>query len=456
MEAGSDPSGYGTLASNHVHPDDCDSGHMQIYLTTLGCRLNEAEVAGWARGFQAAGHRVVDSPAQANVVLLNTCAVTSEAARKSRKLVHRLHQSNPSARLVVTGCYAELEPAAVAPLAGVDLVIGARDKERLVDLVGEALDLHAMPDLATQPDSVHVYPGSRTRAFVKVQDGCRNRCTFCIVTIARGEERSRPIADIVTEVNSLHAAGYQEAVLTGVHLGGYGADLGTGLDALVTALLHETAIPRLRLSSLEPWDLSPDFWRLWENPRLMPHLHLPLQSGCDSTLRRMARRCDTATYASLVETARAAIPDLTLTSDLIVGFPGETEAEWAATVAFVREIGFAHLHIFAFSPRQGTAATRLRGEVADGVKRDRSRQMHEIAAAMRADHLARHQGRTRPVLWESIGVPQPDGRRRWTGHTDNYLAVETIVPPGLDLANRITPALLVAPSADGNSFRAEV
>lgn len=429
---------------------------MQIYLTTLGCRLNEAEIAGWARGFQAAGHRVVDSPAQANVVLLNTCAVTLEAARKSRKLVNRLHQLNPTARLVVTGCYAELEPAAVAPLAGVDLVIGARDKDRLVDLVGETLDLHAMPDLATQPDGAHVYPGSRTRAFVKVQDGCRNRCTFCIVTIARGEERSRPVADIVNEVNSLHAAGYQEAVLTGVHLGGYGAGLGTDLDALVKTLLQETSIPRLRLSSLEPWDLTPDFWRLWDNPRLMPHLHLPLQSGCDSTLRRMARRCDTATYAGLVEAARSAIPGLSLTSDLIVGFPGETEAEWAATLAFVRQIGFAHLHIFAFSPRQGTAATRLRGQVAESVKRDRSRQIHEIAAAMKAGHLARYQGQTRSVLWENLGVPQPDGLLRWTGHTDNYLAVETVVPSGLDLTNRIIPALLVDLSADGNSFRAEV
>ncbi len=429
---------------------------MRIYLTTLGCRLNEAENAGWARGFQAAGHRVVDTPAQANVVLVNTCAVTTEASRKSRKLVYQLHRLNPNARIVVTGCYAELEPAALAPLAGVDLIVGNRDKARLVNLVSELLDPHAMPELVVETGETHIYPGSRTRAFIKVQDGCRNHCTFCVVTLARGEERSRPLADIVAEVNELHDAGFQEAVLTGVHLGGYGADLGASLDELVSVLLANTSIPRLRLSSLEPWDLRPDFWRLWENPRLMPHLHLPLQSGCDSTLRRMGRRCDTDTFAGLAAAARVAIPDLSLTSDLMVGFPGETEAEWTATVAFVQEIGFAHLHVFAFSPRQGTAAARMRGQVVNVDKRRRSQQLHELAAGMKAAHLKRYLGQTRPVLWEREGTLQPDGRRCWTGYTDNYLAVETAVPPTSHLTNRITPALLTTLSPDGASLWAEV
>jgi threonylcarbamoyladenosine tRNA methylthiotransferase MtaB len=415
---------------------------MDVFLTTLGCRLNEAEIAAWARGFQAAGHRIAASPERAQVLLLNTCAVTAEAARKSRQFVNRLHRQNPSARLVVAGCYAELEPAAVASLVGVDLVIGNGDKDRLVELVAEQLDLGAMPGLAAEPDGVHVYAGSRTRAFVKVQDGCRNRCAFCIVTIARGEERSRPIAEVVAEINALHASGYQEAVLTGVHLGGYGSDLGTELSALVDAVLQQTAIPRLRLSSLEPWDLPPDFFALWESPRLMPHLHLPLQSGCDSTLRRMARRCDTASFARLVETARAAIPSLTLTTDLIVGFPGESEAEWVATMDYVQQIGFGHVHIFGFSPRQGTTAARLRSQVPGDVKRERSRQMHALAARMKADHLAANLGQTRPVLWEGPGQVLPDGQRLWSGYTDNYLRAETIVEPTIALANCITPAQL--------------
>jgi len=416
---------------------------MHVYLTTLGCRLNEAEIESWARRFQAAGHEVVRTPQQAHVLVLNSCAVTSEAARKSRQFVNRLHRQNPAAKLVVTGCYAELEPERVAALTGVDLVIGNADKDRLPELIETELDLHAMPDLATAPDSTHIYREARTRAFIKVQDGCRNRCTFCIVTIARGAERSRSTSEVVGEINALHAAGYQEAVLTGVHLGGYGSDLGTDLYALVEAILHHTGIPRLRLSSLEPWDLPPRFFDLWANPRLMPHLHLPLQSGSDSVLRRMARRYTTAEYAALARSARTAIPDLSLTTDLLVGFPGESEAEWAATVAFVQEMSFAHTHIFSYSPRPGTTAARMNRDVHGEIKRARSQQMHAIAARMKAERLAHFVGDIRPVLWEG-GEQQADGRVRWSGYTDNYLRVETTVPAAADLENRILPAALIS------------
>ena len=427
---------------------------MHIYLTTLGCRLNEAEIESWTRQFQAAGHEVVQTPQQAQVLVLNSCAVTIEAARKSRQFANRLHRQNPAAKLVVTGCYAELEPERVAALTGVDLVIGNGDKDRLPELIATELDLHAMPDLATGPDSAHVYREARTRAFIKVQDGCRNRCTFCIVTIARGEERSRSISKVVEEISLLHASGYQEAVLTGVHLGGYGNDLRTDLYALVESILRNTDIPRLRLSSLEPWDLHPSLFDLWDNPRLMPHLHLPLQSGCDSVLRRMARRYTTAEYANLVRSARAAIPDLSLTTDLLVGFPGETESEWAVTVDYVQEMSFAHTHIFSYSPRPGTVAARMNGDVHGEIKRARSRQMHDIAARMKAEHLARFVGHTRPVLWEGAGYPQPggkareDGLLRWSGYTNNYLRVETVAPPGSNLENRILPATLT--STTGN------
>ena len=420
---------------------------MHVYLTTLGCRLNEAEIESWARRFQAAGHEVVRTPQQAHVLVLNSCAVTSEAARKSRQFVNRLHRQNPAAKLVVTGCYAELEPERVAALTGVDLVSGNADKDRLPELIETELDLHAMPDLATAPDSIHIYREARTRAFIKVQYGCRNRCTFCIVTIARGAERSRGLSEVVGEINALHAVGYQEAVLTGVHLGGYGSDLGTDLYALVTAILRHTDIPRLRLSSLEPWDLPPHFFDLWADSRLMPHLHLPLQSGSDSVLRRMARRYTTAEYASLARSARAAIPDLSLTTDLLVGFPGESEAEWATTVAFVQEMSFAHTHIFSYSPRPGTAAVRMNGDVHGAIKRARSKQMHAIAARMKAAHLAHFVGDTRPVLWEG-GERQSDGRVHWSGYTDNYLRVETVTPPDSNLENSILPTTLI--SVDGN------
>lgn len=415
---------------------------MDVFLATLGCRLNEAELEQWSRALAGGGHRVVDAAERAQVMVLNSCAVTAEAARKSRKEIGRLHRANPSARLVVTGCFAALEPDRAAALAGVDLVVGNADKDALVERIATALDPTAMPERATEPEGSHVYRAGRTRAFVKVQDGCRNRCTFCIVTVARGDERSRPADELLAELDALADAGYQEAVLTGVHLGGYGSDLGTDLFALVQMLLSRSSIPRIRLSSLEPWDLPPHFWELWSDARLMPHLHLPLQSGSDPVLRRMARRCSTGAFASLVADARAAIADLNVTTDLIVGFPGETDADFDATLELVAGIGFGHIHIFTYSAREGTTAARLPGHVPGRVKRERSRALHALAGRMKAEHLARHAGDTRDVLWEGAGERLPDGNVRHGGYTDNYLRVEAVVPAGVDLENRIIPTTL--------------
>lgn len=420
---------------------------MNVFLHTLGCRLNEAELETWTRQFHTRGHHVVQSAGDANVVVLNTCAVTREAARKSRKLTSQIHRQNPDARLVLTGCFAELEPDRAASLSGVDLVVGNRDKDQLVERVEGELAAPAMPEQATEPVGAHMYRDTRTRAFVKIQDGCRNRCTFCVVTIARGKERSRPIADIVDEVNHLAGAGYKEAVLTGVHLGGYGSDLGTNLVSLVRALARNTDIPRLRLSSLEPWDLPEDFGALWAHPRLMPHLHLPLQSGSDPVLRRMARRSSTTAYASLVKRLRAEIPDLAISTDIIAGFPGETDEEWSETMTFVESMGFSHIHIFTYSPREGTTAARMRSRVSPAVARARSRELHELASSQKAAHLAHMLGETRPVLWERRNHPDSENRVRYVGYTDHYARVETQVPASSErgapgLTNRITPAHL--------------
>ncbi|HKE17253.1 MAG TPA: tRNA (N(6)-L-threonylcarbamoyladenosine(37)-C(2))-methylthiotransferase MtaB [Kofleriaceae bacterium] len=420
---------------------------MNVFLTALGCRLNEAEVEGWVRSFRAAGHAVVASPAGAQVMVVNTCAVTQEAARKSRKLVTGLHRRNPSARLVVTGCFAELEPEAAAALYGVDLVVGNGDKERLVARVAAELDVPAMPVLAADPDGAHAFREARTRAFIKVQDGCRNHCSFCVVTIARGEERSRTVEEVVAEVRALESAGVAEVVLCGVHLGGYGADLGLDLTSLVERLLRATRVPRVRLSSLEPWDLPDGFGALWaaSDGRLLPHLHLPLQSGSDAVLRRMARRCLTGSFARLVDRLRAAIADLHLTTDLIVGFPGETEAEFRATLDFAARIGFAHVHVFPFSPRDGTRAAELPGRLSPAIIRERVRELGELAARMKAEHVARAVGQTRPVLWEAgERGPRGDGARRFSGYTDTYLRVESDVPGDVELENVIEPVLLSA------------
>ncbi len=424
-----------------------------VYLSTLGCRLNEAELVSWTGALEAKGHTVVSRVQEANLIVLNTCAVTSEASRKSRKLAGALHRKNPNARLVVTGCMAQLEPERAAALSGVDLVISNMDKDDLVDEVLQKIDLEAMPQMATAPDSVHPYQESseatesqgtllqlgkrtpaRSRAFIKVQDGCRNHCSYCVVTIARGEERSSSISNLVDEINGLHAKGYKEAVLTGVHLGGYGHDLGTDLFALVQSLLRDTDIERLRLSSLEPWDLPKNFSELWNNPRLMPHLHLPLQSGSDTVLRRMSRRCFTDEYRELVTRLRADVNDLNITTDLIVGFPGETEEEFAESLAYVEEIGFGHMHIFGFSPREGTRAEKLMGRIDGPTIRERSRSMHRLAARLKERHMNRYLGTQRPVLWET-GRVNADGRTVFQGYTDNYLRIQA---PGTNLGNTIT------------------
>ncbi len=419
---------------------------MRVYLDFLGCRLNEAELEQWRRAFVARGHRVVARPEDADVCILNTCAVTGEAGRQSRQMARRLHRRNPQAHIVFAGCDADMEPERAKAIEGVDLVIGNREKDRLVERVIEAFaDTVTMPAGALFPDAAHMFPGSRTRAFVKVQDGCNNHCTFCIVTVLRGEERSRAIGDIIAEVNALVGMGYREVVLTGVHLGGYGRDRGTSLFELVRAILRETEIERLRLSSLEPWDIPDQFFDLWEEGegRLMPHLHLPLQSGCDAMLRRMGRRYTTADYAALVERARRRIPDLTLTTDIIVGFPGETDDEFATSLAFVEKMAFGHIHIFSYSPREGTPATRLPNHVPSAVKKARSRAMHALMRRLKAHHLARYVGDVRPVLWEDVVAEGQGDTRTWSGLTDNYLRVYAVVPAHIDLRNAITPTRLV-------------
>ncbi|HEB95947.1 MAG TPA: tRNA (N(6)-L-threonylcarbamoyladenosine(37)-C(2))-methylthiotransferase MtaB, partial [Sedimenticola thiotaurini] len=373
---------------------------MKVYLSTLGCRLNEAELESWSRDFRALGYDIAGRVEEAGLVVVNSCAVTAEAVRKSRKLMGRARRHNPGARLVVTGCYASLDPAASAAVEGVDLVVENRDKERLVEIVRERLALPVMPPAATPPES-HIIPtGGRQRAFIKVQDGCRYQCTFCVVTLARGEERSRPPAEVVAEIDRLHAAGVQEAVLTGVHLGGYGSDIGSDLGELVRQVLERTGIPRLRLGAVEPWDLPAGFWELFRDPRLMPHLHLPLQSGADSVLRRMARRCKAAEFERLVERARRAVPDFNLTTDIIVGFPGETPEEWRQTLELVGRIGFGHLHIFAYSPRPGTRAATMPDPVPRQVIRERSEQLHALGRRLKRETLSRYPGRRFPVLIE--------------------------------------------------------
>ncbi len=431
---------------------------MRVFLDQLGCRLNFSENSTLAGRLNAAGHRIVGRPEEAQVIVLNTCAVTSQAARKSRQAARHLNKRNPDARIAMTGCYATLAPQESAALPGVELVADNQDKEMLHTLLEPwSAELSDPDDLSRiQPHGTPFAPASpeegegRTRAFVKVQDGCQNRCTFCIVTALRGDSRSRTTADVVREVQTLVDGGFREAVLTGVHLGAFGRDLPgrqrTDLKELTAAILTDTDIARLRLSSLEPWELADGFFDLWQRwpGRLCPHLHLPLQAGTDAQLRRMARRCTVASFRKLAADARAAIPNLIITTDLIVGFPGETETDFEEGLRFVEEMRFAHAHIFPFSPRAGTAAAGFDEQVPKAVKRERSRRMHRAVAHTAEMERRRFLGSTRPVLWEGSGQPLTDqvDTFLWSGLTDNYLRVSAQAPAGLDLSNRITPARL--------------
>jgi len=416
---------------------------MRIRVDSIGCRLNISEVEEMARGFAAAGHRLVGPGDVADLYVFNTCAVTHVAARKSRQIIRQMRRANPNGKVVVTGCYAELSPGEIEALE-VDMIVGNEQKDRLPQLVTEAGFLHDA-DPIPEPDSPCFVKNrdGHTRAFIKVQDGCDNRCAFCIVTIARGVSRSRPLADVVSEVKRLVEMGYQEAVLSGVHLGSYGHDFGDaqGLHTLVRTILQETDLPRLRLSSLEPWDLDADFFELWQNERLLPHLHLPLQSGCDETLRRMARRTSRAEFRDLVAHARAAIPDLSVTTDIIVGFPGETDNEFAESVAFVEEMAFSKLHIFRYSRRKSTTAAKMRGQVSSQKMQVRSQQMHMLNARLENTFRSKFVGRTMPVLWESS---EPYGfGLQWSGLTGNYLRVVTETSHEVDLQNEVIETQLV-------------
>jgi len=401
--------------------------NMKIYLDTIGCRLNQSEIETMARQFRAAGHEIVAAADSADMAVVNTCAVTSNAASDSRGKIRQIARAGVD-EIIATGCWTTLQPQKSLDLPGVTQVIANDRKDRLVldvlDLPQESFDL--------EPITREPLPGlhRRTRAFIKVQDGCDNQCTFCITTVARGEGRSRTVAEVILDVQSALEGGTKEVVLTGVHLGSWGYDLSTSLKAgfdsnlaeLIKAILRETDIPRLRLSSLEPWDLSPDFFSLWDDNRLMPHLHLPLQSGSASTLKRMRRHTTPESFRELVSAARDAISDVAITTDIIAGFPGETEDEFAETLDFVREMDFAGGHVFTYSPRPGTGAARMKGQVKTPLRKKRNHILQDVIGESAKSYREKFVGKEMSVLWESTSEM---GEQGWKmeGLTENYLRV---------------------------------
>jgi len=410
---------------------------MQVYLTALGCRLNEAELQMWADEFRVQGLAITSLIEDASILVINTCAVTGEAARKSRQTIRKLHRKNPAAKLIVTGCYASLEKQQAQTLLGVDLVVANADKNKLPVLAKELLEVPSMPFAATEPSENALFVRSRERAFIKIQDGCRYRCTYCIVTVARGEESSRTLEDLLNEVKRLQAIGVKEIVLTGVHVGGYGADLGTNLYELVVALLKQTSIERIRFASVEPWDLPEHFFELFKNKRLMPHMHLPIQSGSDQILKKMSRRCKAETFLQLVDKARQVVPDFNITSDVIVGFPGETEDDFALSQKIVEAANFGHVHIFSYSNREGTKAATLSGQIDGEIKKKRSQRLHQVASQVKQQQQAKMLGKRQKILWEGKGQRTESGRFRYYGYTENYHKVLIDLEQAIDIGNQI-------------------
>jgi len=428
--------------------------HPRVRLQSLGCRLNEAELEAWAAALSERGCALAGDDEPADLIIINTCAVTQEATRKSRQLVRRAHRDNPTARLVVSGCLASLDAQALAGEAGVDLLVDNQSKDRLVEIAAAALSLPVVSHAKGLGDSAAVNPWfdrGRQRAFIKVQDGCRYACTFCVTTQARGEERSRPLPEIVAAVQRAAASGIREVLLTGVHLGGYGSEIGSDLSHLVRAVLDQTSIPRIRLGSLEPWDLPDDFWDLFANPRLLPHLHLPMQSGADSVLRRMARRCKTDEFDRLAARGRAAVPGLNLTTDIIAGFPGETETDWQETLAFVAAMAFGQVHGFAYSPRAGTRAALLPDQVDADTKRRRCRELKDLADGLRHRLLLSQVGLTSQVLREGPSrLGQPGDL---FGYTPNYLPILVDPRPAAAAIGEVMQVLIRGVEADGAALR---
>ncbi|HTX92945.1 MAG TPA: tRNA (N(6)-L-threonylcarbamoyladenosine(37)-C(2))-methylthiotransferase MtaB [Anaerolineales bacterium] len=399
---------------------------MKIFLDTIGCRLNQAEIESLGRQFRAAGHAIVATAGEADLAVVNTCTVTAEAASDSRAAVRRANRRG-AGNVVVTGCWATLEPEKAAELPGVLRIVPNQRKDRLAaDLLGLPQEFFDLEPLARQP-----LPGlhQRTRGFIKVQDGCDNACTFCITTVARGAGRSRPVEDVLADVNAALEGGTQEIVLTGVHLGSWGQDfkIPRHLGELVSALLIRTSAPRLRLSSLEPWDLDDEFFSLWKEPRLCRHLHLPLQSGSAGVLKRMRRKTSPQAFSRLVESARTIIPEVAITTDIIVGFPGETDEEFAETLEFVRAMQFSGGHVFTYSARPGTPASRMHNQVHGDVARMRSHALCAVLAESAGAYRRKFLGRTLSVLWESTDQFS-DAGWRLEGWTDNYLRVTATSP----------------------------
>lgn len=425
----------------------------RVAFATLGCKVNQYDSEAMMLLFRRAGYQIVHFQETADIYVINTCTVTGRGAAKSRQLIRNAVRRAPLSVVAVAGCYTQTDPDEVAAIPGVSLVIGNRDRERVVELCEQAAHspepIRAVNNIWQAREfedlPVETFLG-HTRAVVKIQEGCNIFCTYCIIPFARGKPRSRRPESVLEEVRHLAAEGFREVVLTGIHLGSYGKDdqrIGS-LAQLVERLSEINGIDRIRLSSLEPRHVSPHLAELLQhNPKVCRHLHLSLQSGAEAVLGRMKRAYTAREYRERVVDLRRRIPDLGLTTDVIVGFPGETEEEHQESMAFIREMGFHRLHVFPFSPRKGTPAATMPDQVTRAVKERRTHEMIALGRSLALDFARRHEGQILDVLAEEETELEPG----WLeGYTDNYLRVR--FPGGDELKNCLVPVRITVPEEE--------
>ncbi len=423
---------------------------MRVAFYTLGCKLNQAETESLADRFNKAGFQLVSSSDVADIYIANTCTVTHIADRKSRHWLRLARRRNPQALIIATGCYAQRNRQELAQLA--DLIVDNQEKEHLLEIVTSlslptpSFSLESTPlrhcDQALSVMSARAAISSvaatvRTRSLVKIQDGCHSHCTYCIVPRVRPYEYSLPASRIIDEVKQKVALGYKEVILTGTKVGSY-RDGNTDLRDLVQLILTSIGIERLRLSSLQPSEISPEFLALWHDERLCRHFHLALQSGSETVLQRMKRSYSLNQYQRTVNLIKESIPDVAITTDIMVGFPGETTEEFEQGYSFCYQAGFANIHVFPFSPRPETMAARMPEQIKDKVKQERKQRMLDLSRSSQRRFCEQFLGQTMPVLWEKEISP---GSGIYSGLTGNYIRV--FVNSKKSLSNEVIPVRLV-------------
>lgn len=421
---------------------------MKVQFYTLGCKVNQYESEAMGELFEKRGYTVVGEDEPADIVIINSCTVTAESNRKTRQTVRKARRKNSQAVIVLTGCMAQAFPDEAAKIVEADIVVGNKNEDKITDLcerfIAERKAMHIFEEHETGEkitDFTVTGFSEHTRSYIKIEDGCNRFCSYCIIPYARGRVRSKSVGAIAAEAEGLSRSGYKEIVLVGINLSAYGQDTGAGLCDAVLAAAAPEGIERVRLGSLECDQISDDaLLKLSECKEFCPQFHLSLQSGCDRTLREMNRKYDTAFYRDLVERIRRIFPDASITTDIMVGFPGESDEDFKESCDFVREIGFARSHVFIYSEREGTPAARRHDAVDKSVRAERAHIMGDICRQCERDFLKAQCGKTEKVLFET----ESDGY--WEGYTGNYTRIK--VKSAGDLEGKILPVVLTAANED--------